>query len=290
LDLNSIQNLVATELERVQYRLRELLAGEVLDASMAEKLLASADNEGIVASLFLLTARATKGVTEENISMAAGCELFGLATWVHDAVIDDIPVQGWPRERMIIDGDHIFSLGLTLLTGGPEPSSEIAGDMIERMALGELEYVGEDISTSVERHTEMLRDKYGALFGASCELAALNGGVGREGLAHLRDYGRSLGTAYKIGSEILNFPDSVRRGRPALPILYASDNTGQIRRLFDKRDVEGLVELCSSNGGLRGAKARARELSKKALSFLSASDIDSSPMRDLCFWVGERVD
>ena len=289
MDLNTIQHPIAAELVRVRDRLRELLVPGVVDAGLAEKLVAAADGEWLVASLFLLTAQASGGVTEADISLTAGCELFSLATWVHDAVIDDMPAEGWPTERMVIDGDHIFSMGLTLLTCGPEPSSEIAGEMIENMALGELKYVSEDAGTSAESHIGMLNDKYGTLFGASCELGGLKSGIGREGLAHLRDYGRNLGTAYRIGGEVLNLADSVRRGRPTLPILYASDDTGQIRGFLDKRDVEGLVRVCSSNGGLTGAKARARQLSEKALSILSASDFDSRPMRDLCSWVGERV-
>jgi geranylgeranyl pyrophosphate synthase len=289
LNLESIQSPVRDELAAVEMRVHELLVPEVLDGRLARTLAASMSGERLHSSLFLLTAHAVGGIAESGISMAAGFELFHLAIRVHDAVIDQIPVEGWPRERMLIDGDHIFSKGLTLLTRGPEGSSEIAGEMIERMALGELEYVCEGLDSSVERHIGMLRDKYGSLFGASCELAALASGMDQKSMAYLREYGSNLGTAIKIGDEILNLADIVRRGRPALPVLCASDNTEQIRHLLKLRDADGLIALCSSNGGFRGAKGKTLELSEKALAVLSASGVDSGPMRDLCYWVSKRV-
>jgi geranylgeranyl pyrophosphate synthase len=290
LDLSSIQAPFTDELASVGDGLRELMVPEILEAPMAEKLLAIADGDGLHATFFMVTASAFGGFKKEQISLAAGCELFRLATWVHDAVIDETPVEGWPREQMIISGDHIFSTGLTLLTAGPAPAGDIAGTMIQSMAVGELEYVREDPTTTTQRHIRMLSDKYGSLFGASCELAAIHGDVDSEKLSCLSEYGRSLGTAYKIVDEIVNLAGIARRGRVALPILYASDPTGEIPRLFSERDAEGLVDLCSSNGGLGGAKAQVTQLGSKALDTLSSSGIDSEPMRNLCAWVTERVD
>jgi octaprenyl-diphosphate synthase len=290
LDLSSIQAPFTDELAAVGGRLRELMVPEILEAPVAEKLLATANGDRLHATFFMVTASAFGGFRKDQVSLAAGCELFRLATWVHDAVIDETPFGGWSREHMIISGDHIFSTGLTLLTAGSAPTSDIAGRMIESMAIGELEYVREDPTTTTQRHMRMLSDKYGSLFGASCELAAIRSDIDSGRLSCLRDYGRSLGTAYKIGDEIVNFAEIASRGRVALPMLYASDPTGEIPRLFGERDVDGLVKLCSSNGGLGGAKAQVIQLSGKALATLSSSQIDSEPMRDLCTWVTERVD
>ena len=290
MNLDSIQNPVRDELVSVAQKLRQILVPRILEPAIVERLMASAGREGLSATLFLLTARAVGRITEDQMSLAAGCELFRLATWVHDAVIDDVPIEGWPRDLMIIGGDHIFSTGLTLLTAGPEPSSEIASSMIESMALGELEYVREVPTTTTERHVRMLSDKYGSLFGASCELAVLHSGAGREGRTELREYGRSLGRAYKIGDEILSLADTVLRGRVALPVLCTSDPAGEIPRLLDQRDAAGLVQLCASNGGLSAAKARISELSNRALSALSASGLQSQSLKDLCTWISDRVE
>lgn len=289
LELASIQSPVKRELGLVANEVNELLVPEILETSLAEKLFSSAGRQQIHASLLLLTAHSLGKISEEHVSLATGCELFQLATWTHDAVIDDVDIEGWSRERMIIDGDYIFSRGLTLLTSGLDPSSLVASRMIETMAWGELQYVQERLDTSPELHIDMIQDKFGSLFSASCELAALRNHLSEKQLSNLRNYGTRFGTAYKIGDEILTFADMVRRGRVSLPVLACTVRDDRARHLFGQRDAENLMALCSSNGGFKGAQTQISQWSDRALSALSASGIESDPLRDLCIWVTERA-
>jgi geranylgeranyl pyrophosphate synthase len=284
-----IQDQVRKELSLVRKTIEKLLVPEILDAETEEKLLKYADDDSIRPSVFLLTALASGGIRDADIPIVAGCEFFHLATWVHDAAIDDLVIDGWPRERMVVDGDHIFSTGLTLLTVGSERAGEIASGMIASMALGEIQYVREGLDSSVEEHLDMLGRKHGSLFGASCELAALRSNLDQSHSENLHEYGLDLGVAHALGNEILYFPQIVRRRRISLALLCADDGKGRKTRMVEERDVDALTQLCASSGGFETTRKTVDTFAGKAHDALRASGIESEPLENLCAWVRERT-
>lgn len=249
----------------------------------------SSTGDSVLPSVSLLTALAGKGIGETAISMAAGCQLFQLAVWTHDAVIDGVAVAGWPRESMIIDGDHIFSRALTLLSSGPGRAGDIASKMMSNMARGEIQYIRETPGVSPEDHIDMIANKYGSLFEASAELGGLSGNLTDETLRHMRKFGRSLGIAYEIGNEILKLEELIGRHRVALPVLYARGNDTGTIPTFQETDAKKLTQWCKTADGPGRATEDAVEFARNALSALTSSGLRSKPMEDLCLWVGERI-
>ncbi len=266
-----------------------MLVPEILDAKRAEKLIRCASEDSIRPSVYLLTALAGGEIIDADIPVAAGFELFHLATWVHDAAIDDLAVDDWPRERMVVDGDHIFSTGLTLLTAGSERAGDIASRMIASMALGEIQYVREGLDSTLEEHLDMIDRKYGSLFRASCELAFLRSKSSESQFESLAQYGLHLGVAYALGNEILCFPEIVRRGRISLAILCAKNEDGQKMRMMEERDAEALSDLCASNGAFEETRKVVDSVAARARAALLASGLASEPLEKLCVWVKERA-
>lgn len=267
----------------------DILVPDILDSRKARRLTSIAGGNSIGPSVFLLTALANNGIDESSISRAAGCELFHLATWAHDAVIDGIMVQGWPPEWMIINGDHIFSIALTLLSSGSERAGSVAWKMTSRMALGEIQYVREGPDCSPEEHMDMIADKYGSLFEASAELAGLEGNLDDESIEAVREYGKSLGIAYEVGNEILNFEEFVRKGRMILPILYQTDSDRTKDLMIEEKNARGLKQWCTDHGCFEKAKDRVMHYARRAISALSRTALNSKPMKDLCIWADERT-
>jgi len=289
LDISAIQTPIKEELTAVASAVRETLVPDILNARIARKLMHSSTGDSIIPSVSLLTALAGKGVDETAISMAAGCRLFQLAVWTHDAVIDSVTVTGWPQEWMIINGDHMFSAALTLLSSGPGRAGDIASKMMSNMARGEIQYVRETPGVSPKDHINMIADKYGSLFEACAELGGVSGSLVDEALEHVREYGRSLGVAYQIGDEILRLEELVSRGRTTLPVLYAKENDGGASPTSQEKDAKKLTQWCATANGPKRAAEDVVEFGRKALSALSLSGLRSKPMEDLCLWVGERI-
>ena len=289
MDISAIQTSIKEELTAVATAVRETLVPDILNSRMAKKLMHSSTGDSILPSVSLLTAFAGKGVNEIAISMATGCQLFHLAAWIHDAVIDGVTVAGWPQESMIINGDHIFSTALTLLSSGPERAGDVAARMMSTMALGEIQYINEPPDDSPEDHIGIIAKKYGSLFEACAELGGLSGSLDEGALEHVREYGRSLGVAYQIGEEILRLEELVSRGRKTLPVLYARENDGGASPTSQEKDAKKLAQWCETANGLKRATEDVVEFGRKALSALSSSGLRSKPMEDLCLWVGRRI-
>lgn len=269
--------------------MNELLVPDILSAGTAEVLISSARGDSIHPSILLLTALASGSLDRSGIVQAAACELFHLATWTHDAVVDGVPMDGWPQEWMIVNGDHIFSRALTLLASADQSESEIASRMLEKMAQGEIEYVREGYDSYPERHIQMISHKYGSLFSASVELGSLAARPDRTGVEALQEFGKSLGVAYKLGDEILRFGDLERRGRMTLPVLYALKNSGNRGEMPETQEVSSLKEWCTARKGMENTRKEVAAYSRKASAALAMSGAESEPLEELISWVAGRV-
>ena len=289
MDISAIQTSIKEELTAVGSAVRETLVPEILDSRMAKKLILSATGDSILPSVSLFTALAGKGVDETAISMAAGCQLFQLALWTHDAVIDGVTVTGWPQECMIINGDHIFSAALTLLSSGPGRAGDVAARMMSTIALGEIQYINESPDDSPEDYIGIIAKKYGSLFEACAELGGISGNLDDKTLEYVREYGTSLGMAYQIGDEILRLEELTSRRRMTLPVLYAKENDGGTNSISKEKDAKRLTRWCETANGPKRAAEDVAEFGRKALSALSSSGLRSKPMEDLCLWVNERI-
>jgi len=289
LDISAIQTSIKEELAIVASAVRETLVPDILSARVAKRLTLSASRDSILPSVCLLTALAGEGVDETAISMAAGCQLFHLAVWTHDAVIDGVTVTGWPQDWMIINGDHIFSTALTLLSSGPGRAGDVASKMMSSMARGEIQYVRETPGGSPKDHIDMIANKYGSLFEACAELGGLSGNLDDKTLEYVREYGTSLGMAYQIGDEILRLEELASRRRVTLPVLYAKENDGGTNSISKEKDAKRLTRWCETANGPKRATEDVVEFGRKALSALSSSGLRSKPMEDLCLWVGQRI-
>jgi geranylgeranyl pyrophosphate synthase len=289
LTISAIQAPIRNELASVSEMLSRTLVPDILDSDTAEKLTSLSGGDLIRPSVLLFSALTGKHPGESAVAMAAGCELFHVATWVHDAVVDGIAVEGWPPEWMVINGDHIFSTALTLLSSGPKDSGDVAARMISTMAKGEISYVRETPETKPEEHVQMVAGKYGSLFEASAELGGLCGDIDSKALTSIKEYGKYLGMGYKIGEEIVDLEESVRRGRMTLSVLYAILKDSEKSTALVNKDFESVREWCDRTGGTETARNDAVKFVERASSALSASGLESEPMRNLCTWVKDRI-
>ena len=139
---------------------------------------------------------------------------------------------------------------------------------------------------------------------------ALAVGASREKQALMRKFGESIGMAFQIQDDILDYTRTARTGKPSnndlrehkvtLPLLTVLESVGEERRREllarlarcheEDESVEYLQHIVENEGGMEKAARVMQEYLTRAMSVLS--EYEPSEYRDalanLCVYVGER--
>jgi geranylgeranyl pyrophosphate synthase len=161
------------------------------------------------------------------VPLAASIELLHSATLVHDDVIDAAATRrGRETANALIDnaatvmvGDYMFAHAAELVarTGNIEVIRLFARTLME-MATGELH---QDMSAynygqSTREYFNRIAGKTASLFATAAQGGAMVAGLPEGSCLALRSYGESLGMAFQIVDDILDFSgDEAEMGKPA---------------------------------------------------------------------------
>jgi octaprenyl-diphosphate synthase len=145
-----------------------------------------------------------------------------------------------------------------------------------------------DPDTTVDDYLRVIRYKTAKLFEASARLGAVIAQAGTELEEACADYGRSLGTAFQLVDDLLDYEgdpgqlgknvgDDLREGKPTLPLLMAMargtpDERGLLRRAIVNGEVERLREIVAivrRTGALDATREAARAEAGKAQACLA---------------------
>ena len=161
-------------------------------------------------------------------------------------------------------------------------------DRTEAMELVKRDYSIEDYYRIADRKTA-------SLFSASAEAGALVGGGDEKQVSALKQYGRSLGTAFQIRDDILDFTASkdmlgkptfidLRMGRPTLVMLLAKSKGLEREAMLSMAPEQlhdALEPFIAEAGRIAGIKASEARRSLK--------DIGDGRAKDLLFELSEYV-
>jgi octaprenyl-diphosphate synthase len=155
------------------------------------------------------------------------------------------------------------------------------GEILQLTLLG-------DASVSEAQYFDVLKRKTAYLFSASCEIGAILGGASEKEQTALRDYGLSLGTAFQLIDDVLDFTSSEEAlgkaagadllgGKVTLPLIFLRDSDPQAREMIETVLREGkyssvkppdLFEAMMTSGALEKARTRANEYAEDACAAL----------------------
>jgi len=214
--------------------------GDQILQSALESLL-RAGGKRIRPTVALLTGQMLGAPRDGLLNFAAGIEMLHTATLVHDDLIDGATLRRgsptlnsrWSTEATVLAGDYIFACAADLAsqTGSLEVMQEFARTLLTIISgeLGQM-FQRSTLITDAE-YERRIYAKTAALF----ELAACGGALlckePSERVQALRRYGRSLGMAFQVVDDVMDFTgQSVRIGKPVgsdlrqgiltLPALY----------------------------------------------------------------------
>lgn len=264
----------------------------------ASRHLLQAPGKYLRPALVLLAARLGHYDRERVIPVAAATELVHMATLVHDDIIDRADTRRghptvnvvWNERVAVLLGDFLFSRALTLAARyGGQRVVDLLAAAVEEMCKGEMEQEAHrfDPDQAEEKYLARIGRKTARFIADCCLAGALLGGAGDDVVRAVGEYGYSLGLAFQVIDDVLDFSgqgevlgkpvgSDLREGVVTLPVIYAlADHPERlwIRELISSRrlreeDLSRLRNLLEAGGYLERAKEVARQLGQEALQAL----------------------
>ncbi|MDA8219154.1 MAG: polyprenyl synthetase family protein [Dehalococcoidales bacterium] len=307
MNISSVFDLVADDLHTLQEELAQVaVVDHPIFGEMLRHILLGRGKRLRPAIGFLVT-RMGGGDVKRVVPLAVSVELLHTATLVHDDLIDNSLVR-----RGNVTLNAMASQGVTVLVGDYMFAAaadyanrcrnldvmDVVAKTVMTICYGELRQIFSigDLRLGVEEYYRQIESKTATLFAASAECAGLVMGLPRQEVTRLHEYGHSLGMAFQIADDILDFVgddkvlgkpvgSDLRQGTITLPALYAMQNPAvgeQVIALLERDDdrdanVNQAVQLVLQSPAIDASYKAAAEFVARAKESLAG--FPASPYR-----------
>lgn len=302
------------EMREVDAVIRRRLTSEVALVDQIARYITTAGGKRIRPLLVLLFSNALGFKGAERFELAASVEFIHTATLLHDDVVDE---SGLRRGRKtanavfgnaasVLVGDFIYSRAFQMMVSVNQMKVlQVLSDATNIIAEGEVLQLMNmhDADLPVADYLKVIRYKTAKLFEASARLGAVLAGAPADLEEACADYGRSLGTAFQLIDDLLDYEgsagemgknvgDDLREGKPTLPLLLAMERGNPqeralIRQAIEAGDVDRLPEVIAAvrrTGSIEATRDAAREqtlLAENSLAMLANSEYKDA-LIELC--------
>jgi geranylgeranyl pyrophosphate synthase len=220
-------------------------------------------------ALTLLTGKLTDGCNLDLlIPIATGVELLHTATLVHDDTIDlshrrrgkptAASIWGWGIATLA--GDYLFSKAAELVSKACNIRADrLFAQTLMALCTGELEesFSSFDQNQTRQSYLRRIGNKTASLFSMATESGGIVAEASEEAIQALRSYGYSLGMAFQIVDDILDFTageeelgkpvaSDLLRGHLTLPAILLKEkypDNNPIKAIFERRQEEENLKL-----------------------------------------------
>ena len=296
-----IFSLIANELQQVEIEFERQARSNVQVIDYLGEYLRASGGKRVRPALTILSNYAVggDGARYNSIRMATVMEFLHTATLVHDDIIDHADTRRnrptvnalYGNETAVLMGDWLYMSAFeTSLAERSLPVLDILTRVTRKMTEGELlqlTLLGKAEITE-EQYLDVLERKTAFLFSACCEIGGILGGATDTQQTALRDYGLSLGTAFQLIDDLLDFTSSddvlgkaagadLLGGKVTLPLIYLMESDPSMAELvrsvlragdYGPGARESLSEAISRTGALARARRVADSYAEKAQTAL----------------------
>ncbi len=243
-------------------------------------------------------------------NIGACVEMIHMATLIHDDVIDGAPTRRgrktphslWGTTESILTGDVLLAKAMEILADDGDlriirAVSKAVVDLAEG-EVQELEARG-DFDLTESDHMDILQRKTATFMACCCAAGGMIAGASPDEEQALWTYGNSLGIAFQIADDVLDFlGDGSKTGKSratdfldgcaTLPLILLrkeliGDESDFVRQKFGNglqlNDLEAITTLMESRGAFAKSQLAAREYAQVALNALDG--INESSARSL---------
>ncbi len=299
LDLPAIQVLAAADMAAVDALIRRRLASDVVLVNQVAEHIVSAGGKRLRPMLLLLAAAACgkggAGVGADAHQLAAVIEFIHTSTLLHDDVVDESDLRRgrstanalWGNAASVLVGDFLYSRSFQLMVELESMEVQrILADTTNRIAEGEVLQLlhVRNPDTDEAAYLRVIERKTAVLFAAATRLGALLAGADAATCDALHAYGLSLGYAFQIADDVLDYSadeaalgkhlgDDLAEGKATLPLIHAMAHadTGTrelLREAVQHGDVEAMPRVL---GAIAEADSLAYSL-RRAAEFAAAAE------------------
>ncbi len=295
--------------------IRQRLSSRVALIDQISHYIINAGGKRIRPRLVLLFAQALGFAGSERHELAAIVEFIHTATLLHDDVVDESALRRgratanamFGNAASVLVGDFLYSRAFQMMVSVNRMRVlEVLADATNVIAEGEVLQLMNmhDPDLAVADYLQVIRFKTAKLFEASARLGAVLAGADTVLEEACADYGRSLGTAFQLVDDLLDYEgnsdelgknvgDDLREGKPTLPLLVAMERgtnseRAMIRHAIEKGELNKMPEIMAAvrrTGALDATRAAAQAEADKAraavLAHLPAS-VEREALLDLC--------
>ncbi len=257
--LVALRDLLADDMLEVNRLILEYMQSPVALIPELAKYIVAAGGKRLRPLLTLGAARMCGYQGTAHWGLAACVEFIHTATLLHDDVVDESDLRRgnatanavWGNQASVLVGDFLFSRSFQLMveTGSLDvlrilanASATIAeGEVLQLTTAG-------DPATEVDAYMRVIEGKTAALFAAAAEVGGVLAGRTAEEAAALRSYGQSLGIAFQLVDDQLDYAsnaaamgksvgDDFRERKVTLPIILAYQQGSSQERAFWERTI-----------------------------------------------------
>jgi octaprenyl-diphosphate synthase len=299
---------MAEEMGEVDAVIRRRLASSVALIDQIANYIVSAGGKRIRPMLVLLFSNALGFTGRERFELAATVEFIHTATLLHDDVVDESALRRGRRTAnalfgnaaSVLVGDFVYSRAFQMMVGaGRMRVLEVLADATNVIAEGEVLQLMNmhDPDTNVDDYLRVIRFKTAKLFEASARLGAVLAEAERAVEEACAAYGRSLGTAFQLVDDLLDYEgaterlgknvgDDLREGKPTLPLLIAMERGTAEQRVLLRGAIEHgevsrlgeVIAIVRATGALDATREAARAEADKACAVLDL--LPETPYRE----------
>jgi heptaprenyl diphosphate synthase len=311
---------ISAELVEFERRLDAEIAADLGPMAGAMSHIVKAGGKRLRPALVILSARLGNADSNDVYNLAMGIEFIHTATLVHDDLIDKAPTrrgittvhEALGPDHAVIIGDYYFAKGAYLLAeiGMPAVDSAISRAVMT-ICMGELLQMTSRnaYDQSIADYHRKIGRKTAVLVSTSCYGGGLIAGLDAASVESLRRYGHSLGMAFQIADDVLDYIATsaevgkpvgadLRQGTVTLPLMLALNDdrvNERLRRILAKDDLneedfDAVVSLVRGSDAIAEAERSAQEFAREAAVELSAFPESTArgTLERVCDYVVER--
>jgi octaprenyl-diphosphate synthase len=298
-DIKAVYALVADDFDAVNALIPRRLTSDVDLVEEIGRHIIDSGGKRLRPLLVLLSARCLGYNGTDHIKLAAIIEFLHTATLLHDDVVDRSDLRRgratanhlWGNAPSVLVGDFLYSRAFQLMVElGRIDIISILSDATNVIAEGEVQQLANigkaDVSEAA--YFDVIRSKTAMLFQAASQTAAVLVTRDEAHVTALRDYGLTLGLAYQLVDDWLDYAgdpavmgknagDDLAEGKLTLPLIHTlrhgtSSDRKIVRDAIETRSSAALADVIVAVkrcGALDRTRRDAEEQAQRAIELLA---------------------
>jgi len=255
---------IKPDLERIESEIKGQLTSSVPLISKVGQYILGSGGKRLRPLLMILSARLCGYQGNDDTPLAVVFEFVHAASLLHDDVVDHAEFRRsqpaaktiWGNPAVVLVGDFLYSKSILMAVEYSEIRIlEVLSDATTKMAEGEVLQLihADNLEIDEQEYLQVITRKTAVLISAACHIGALFGGGETAQQEALRTYGHSLGIAFQLIDDTLDYTgdveelgkpvgNDIQEGKATLPLIYAFRHQGKnekkrLRKIFSADEI-----------------------------------------------------